>query len=294
MPTILHRQVVVVGSACFAVGWLFGQGDPSIVRAQVHASAPAFPMTARMGANIYLQRSAEFRACCYQIYKSAQVRLEAILCQPGIRQARPAVIMDLDETVVDNSAFQTFLYQNQLEYSDELWAEYEKNYPQDVGLIPGAKQFIDAAEAQGVAVVFISNRTVAFQTSTESALDRLGIKTAKLPGRLLLKPQGGNSDKTARRGAAAAQFNIVMLFGDNLRDFSEKFVAPKLSSSALPDDYLKAIAQREAVMENERYHWGVDWFVLPNPVYGEWDKLIGTDPKALLQPTTMKRRPMNP
>src|SRR5262249_10143901 len=161
-----------------------------------------------------------YRACCYGIYKSAALRLEATLAAARPKPARPAIVMDLDETVLDNSAFQTFLYKYNLEYSDKLWADYEENYPQDVTLIPGAKQFIDKAETLGVAMVFISNRSELYTKSTKAALQRLGINVGGLADRLYLKPKDGSSDKSARREAVAARYNVLMYFGDNLRDFS--------------------------------------------------------------------------
>jgi acid phosphatase len=245
-------------------------------------------MSARLGGNVYLQASAEYRACCYGIYKCAALRLEALLQASRPKPANPAVIMDLDETVLDNSAFQTFLYKNNLEYTDALWADYEENYPQDVTLIPGAKQFIERAEALAVTVVFISNRSEGYKESTVNALQRLGVGGTKPQGRLYLKPTDGSSDKSARREEAAARYNVLMYFGDSLRDFSESFAAKKLPRDAAPEDFVKAIKLREALADDARSHWGLDWFVLPNPVYGEWDKLIGPDPKAILHPTTMK------
>ena len=97
-----------------------------------NVDAPVFPMEARLGANVYLQTSAEYRACCYQIYTCAALRLENLLETKCPKPTNPAVVMDLDETVFDNSAFQTFLYKTKQEYTDALWDDYEENYPQDV------------------------------------------------------------------------------------------------------------------------------------------------------------------
>ena len=244
-------------------------------------------MLTRLGGNFYLQTSAEYRACCYTIYKCAEFRLETILEKERHNLMKPAIVMDLDETVFDNSAFQTFLYMNNLEYTNELWADYEENYPQDVTLIPGAKQFIEKAESLGVTVIFISNRSKSYIQSTESAIEKLGISTTGLAERLFLKRKGESSDKSSRREAVAAKYNILMYFGDNLRDFSESFAAKKLDYDDISDEYLKAIEQRKSLADNAVCHWGVDWFVLPNPVYGEWEKLIDPNFTAILHPTSM-------
>ena len=150
----------------------------------------------------------------------------------------PAVVMDLDETVLDNSAFQTFLYKNHLEYSEELWADYEENNQQDVTLDSRAKHFIDRASTLGVMVVFISNRSEAFRQSTKGVLERLlGTDPTGPINRLYLQAADGSSDKSSRREEVAARYNVLMYFGDNLRDFSESFCAEtstKPDSSGLP------------------------------------------------------------
>jgi len=292
MRRVSECTLMFACAACLIVGWLLGNLAPLGVLADEtpakKAETLAFPMASRVGSNIYLQTSAEYRACCTGIYKAAELRLESMLAAPSAKWARPAVVMDMDETVFDNSAFQTFLYRNNLEYTDPLWADYEENYPQDVTLIPGAKRFIEKAESLGVTVVYISNRSELFKKSTQTALEKNGINTDKLSTRIFLKPKDGTSDKSARREAASARYNVLLYFGDNLRDFSEGFVADKLSKDATPEDCLAAIRKRSALVDDAFCHWGVDWFVLPNPVYGEWDKLIGPDPKAIMHPTSMQ------
>ena len=200
----------------------------------------------------------------------------------------PAVIMDLDETVLDNSAFESFLYENNLEYSDDLWEIYERDYPGEVRLVPGAKQFIKKAEDRGVTVIFISNRLEENCGSTVNALTRLGISTKGIGQRLLLKKRVASSDKTSRRETVAAQYNVFLVFGDNMRDFSETFIAKKLTENDGADAHDKAIASRFRLVDDAACHWGIDWFVLPNPGYGEWEKLIRNEPMKRLRPSGLK------
>ena len=227
MKPTTRGSLVVVGSSCLLIGWLAGNFGLTTLWAEstpAKAELPAFPMSARTGANIYLQTAAEYRACCHTVYTGAELRLEAMLREMTPKPSNPAVVMDLDETVLDNSAFQTFLYKNHLEYSDELWADYEENNQQDVTLIPGAKHFIDRASTLGVMVVFISNRSEAFRQSTKGVLERLlGTDPTGPINRLYLQAADGSSDKSSRREEVAARYNVLMYFGDNLRDFSESF-----------------------------------------------------------------------
>src|SRR5262245_25011890 len=124
-----NLKVPAAGCLCFAAGWLANAFAPVALSADPppakHASAPAFPMAARLGCNIWQQTSAEYRACCMTVYKSAELRLDTLL--KASRPPQPAVVMDLDETVMDNGAVQTFLHRNKLEYSDEIWDDYEAN-----------------------------------------------------------------------------------------------------------------------------------------------------------------------
>jgi predicted secreted acid phosphatase len=84
-----------------------------------------------------------------------------------------------------------------------------------------------------------------------------------------------------------ARYNVLMLFGDNLRDFSEVFASPDLPEGATTADYLTAIDARAAAVDDAICHWGLDWFVLPNPIYGEWEGLMGPNPSALFEPSGM-------
>src|SRR5262245_16886331 len=291
MRKMTRAKLLGACAVFFLLGVLWGSRDLGGVLAEPTTpkpAAPPLPMETMLAANVYMQTSAEYRACCLQVYKCAELRLAALLEAARPRPANPAVVMDLDETVLDNSAFQTFLYKNKLEYSEELWDVYEEKYPQDVALVPGAKGFIDKAEALGVTVVYISNRSEVYKSSTQAALGKLGVEGKNVADRLFLKPKDGSFDKSARREAVAAKYNVLLFFGDNLRDFSDTFAARKVPKDANTEDYLQAISLRKASADEAACHWGVDWFVLPNPVYGEWEKLTGPDPRAVLRPTSME------
>jgi len=236
-----------------------------------------FRMEMRLGSNLYMQTAAEYRACCLTVFESAKRRLDAI---DAGKLKNAAVVLDLDETVLDNQAFESYLHRQSLEYTDDRWFVYESQFPGETRLVPGAKAFIDHAKQLGVTPVFISNRNVKYAEATAKAMRDLGIDPEPVADRLWLKDK--LSDKTDRREAVAKKFRVVMWVGDNLRDFAEQdFLAGK-------GDPAQAIAARNAAVDRAGPHWGDDWFVLPNPAYGEWDKLIATDPYGKLRPTAMK------
>ena len=238
--------------------------------------------------NVYLQTSAEYRACCLGIYAAAAYRLEELLEDLEPEPACPAVVMDLDMTVLDVSSFQTYLYVNGLEYTPELWVEYERDGMESVRLVPGAKRFIERAEALGVTVVYLSNRNEVTREFTVAALERLGVDVEGIEERIYLKPTGASSDKSPRRDALAARHNVLVCLGDNLRDFSEIFKPARLLEDATAEDYRRAIEDRAAAADDAACHWGVDWFVLPNPIYGEWEKLVSPTAEEILQPSFME------
>jgi 5'-nucleotidase (lipoprotein e(P4) family) len=247
------------------------------------------PVRGSLTANIYNQTAAEYRACCRTIYTAAGYRLEELMEEADPPPVRPAVVMDLDETVLDISSFQTFLYENGLSYTSELWSIYEREGVEEVLLVPGAGEFIRSAEALGVSVVYLSNRNRANQKYTIATLERLGLDTDGIVDRLYLRPDGASSDKSPRRDAIVARHNVLMIFGDNLRDFSEVFAPVRLAGDATTEDYLRAIGARDAAVDAAACHWGVDWFVLPNCMYGEWEKLVPPDPVDIMRPTNMAR-----
>jgi 5'-nucleotidase (lipoprotein e(P4) family) len=247
--------------------------------------APPNPQERGIDANLWMQTSGEYRACCLQAYNWAQERLrQKVKSLP--KEGKPlAVVMDLDETVFDNGGYQTWLLQSGKPFTLASWKEWEKNHYQEVRLVPGARAFIESAEFAGVTVVYLSNRTEENRAYTIKALEHVKLDTENIKQRLLLDT--GTSDKTDRRKEAAEKYRVLMLFGDNLRDFSEVFKAPKVN----PGDkagQTEAISQRKQKVDQYQARWGDDWIILPNPAYGEWTKLVGSRPFANLQPTTMK------
>src|SRR5262249_31243158 len=149
--------------------------------------------------------------------------------------------------------------------------------------------FITTAEQLGVTVVFISNRKEKVKEATVQALKNNGVNTKDIDGRILLRQD--KDDKTARRKEAAAKFRVLAFAGDNLRDFSEDFVVPKLEYEDRVGQE-KAIAERYVKVDRAAYHWGADWFILPNPVYGEWQAALGkTNQWDKLRPTRVQAVP---
>ena len=166
-------------------------------------------------ADLWVQTSAEYVACCLQTYQLAGEHLEHEMARLHAEQARqaadlptlpPAVIMDLDETVLDNATFQTFLYDSGQNYADDLFIKFVSDNRKSIRLVPGAKDFIDHAEALGVTVSYITNREEPLRQATIETLAQWGINVRGLDdpkGVRLLLAAHGESIKKPRRDLVA-------------------------------------------------------------------------------------------
>jgi acid phosphatase len=260
-------------------------GSPPRVCGQESSQAPLrseTPAFRGLDANLYLQTSAEYRAVCLQTFQWAMVRLKQALATAPQDGRRPVVVMDLDETVIDNGGFQSWLLRSGLAYEQAFFDRWEMYGGDQVELIPGAKQFILEVERLGVGVVHISNRNDRFREATKTTLQRLGIP---IQSDRDLKLSTVTSDKTARRQEVESQDNgrILLLVGDNLRDFDDRFRFQTLAVDAQASEIAAAIDARKRLVDSAAANWGSKWIVLPNPAYGEWTKPLGRGNRDLAQ-----------
>ena len=248
----------------------YGQ-DGAVPLGGVRSDVPAYRS---LDSNLYIQTSAEYRAACYQAFQLATLRLQQALQASQPNGLPPAVILDLDETVLDNRGFQNWMLQNSIAFDQAWFDRWEQSGGDEVTLIPGAKEFIALAKQSGVKVVFISNRNERFREYTKATLQRLGIG---IINESELKLSTSTSDKTARRAEVAQRDNchVLLNIGDNLRDFDETFRFPSLPASATTAERLAAIANRQKQVDETQASFGTKWIILPNPAYGEWTKPLG-------------------
>src|SRR5262245_22240815 len=197
------------------------QPDPAADTPRAPAAfLPEVPTYRGLDSNLYMQTAAEYRACCYQAYNLATLRLRERYAELKDNGKKLAVVMDLDETVLDNSGFQAMQLRSGLAYDPRLWDIWEEKHGDLVRLIPGARDFIHELEKLGVTVFYIGNRDDKFRKATTAMMERLQIpiKDAKQ-----LKLKTKTSDKSARRKEVEAEHTVLLFVGDNLRDFDEQF-----------------------------------------------------------------------
>jgi 5'-nucleotidase (lipoprotein e(P4) family) len=219
-------------------------------------------------ATLYVQKSAEFYSNSIGIYNSAMDKLPALVEDKnytaaleqtsGFSGKPPAVILDIDQTVLDNIAYQARLIENGKYYPDgwDAWCMEEKAY-----YIPGVEQFLAFATSLGVEVFFVTNRTANLEEATRNNLEKLGFSFSTKLDQLLMKDEKPEwtSDKTSRRQLIANDYRIVMMIGDNFGDF----VSLDVNRSSTE--------QRNDVAKTYNEMWGHSWFMLANPTYGDWE-----------------------
>lgn len=220
-----------------------------------------------LNAVLWMQTAAEYRAAASGTYRAAEANLLRALNDanwtaaaeqsPPYKDLPPAIIADLDETVLDNSVFQARLTAKAKAFTDENWSEWVAEH--SAGLVPGAREFLMFAAANGVVPFYITNRVCQPEKAEDPTVKVL--RAHMLPfhaSRLLCKTAG--SDKAPRREQVTRTHRVLLLIGDDLNDFL-----------ALP---LKVEARHKAI-EAYRRHWGERWFMLPNPTYGSWERSVG-------------------
>lgn len=239
------------------------------------AAAPATESNAYYGqetiqALAWRQTSVEYRALATQAYADATRSLDAALADPTWNALdgdapltpglRPAVILDVDDTCVDNSAYEAQLFQAKLVHSEERFEAFVRSGA--VSAIPGAKAFLDYAVAHGVDVFYVTNQNARLESATRRNLQTLGLPLDATRDNLLTaqeRPDWG-SDKTSRRQFVAQDHRVILLLGDDFNDF--------VNANG------KSLTERRALFDRYADRFGTKWFVIPNPVYGSWERAV--------------------
>jgi|ERR1041384_2484002 5'-nucleotidase (lipoprotein e(P4) family) len=226
-----------------------------IAPAQQPSPAPA-DNEYQVGAILWAQSSGEARALYYQAYTLARMMLDEDLKTKHKDKRKRAVVVDVDETILDNSPFQAGLVKARKEYSQQDWAAWTS--AAQAAALPGAVEFLRYADAKGVRVFYITNRKIEEKEGTTKNLKQAGFPNVT-DETLLLRTD--TSSKEPRRQKVAEQYRIVLLMGDNLNDFAEVFEK-------------KTVAERLAAVEQNKDQFGTHFIVLPNAMYGDWESAI--------------------
>lgn len=233
-----------------------------------------------LNAALWTQSSAEYPAIARQTYRLARVNLDQALADPRWTAALeqtgdaaalpPAIIADLDETILDNTSYEVRIIRRLGSYAPESFADWcrEVNAP----AIPGAREFLDYTAAHGVAVFYYSARKASLRECTTRNLRYLQLPFPD-ETRLLLADGVSKSEYRAR---LAGQYRILLLLGDNLEDF----VSGSMTGSSIRNELATRYSER----------WGREWIVLPNPMYGHWEAAAYGFDYRLPRPEQLRRK----
>ena len=219
---------------------------------------------------LWIQTAAEYEALTHQAYNtSARLMTFALRDsswtasleqEAAYGELPPAIILDVDETVLDNSFYEARGIVDNAGFDPDTWNAWVREMKAEA--IKGAVSLTTQARDLDVAVFYITNRSAEVQQATEENLREQGFPVSD--GSVM--SNGGQpewtSAKTVRRQLVADDYRVLMMFGDDLNDF--------VPARGLTTE------QREALVQDHSNMWGYKWFVFPNPNYGSWERALYT------------------
>jgi acid phosphatase len=232
---------------------------------------------------LWVKHAAEYRALTMQVYQAATLALPGFVDDrswtvvpgnPDSRDLPPAVILDVDETVVSNVDFQLNFEPPVTQLKIDTWNRENEATP-----VPGVADFVRAARSAGVSVFFVTNRPCEqvaslpgecpYRDTIIADLGELGIETD--PEFVLLSNERGwNREKLPRRQHIAETHRVIMLIGDDLGDF-----VPCVRTKTYPPCTEPATAaSRQQLVADHAHLWGNGFYVLPNPMHGSLVKTM--------------------
>lgn len=239
-----------------------------LLHAGLAMAADPSPVNDNLNAVLWDQTSVEAQANAIAIFALAQARLDEALVDKswtaapvqqtgGFADLPPAVILDVDDTLLNTSRYQAWNVKAGTSFTAASWTQYVKAKLDTP--IAGAVKFTQYAASKGVVVFYVTNRTVEEKQSTVELMRSLGFPFRDGGDTMLAlkeRPEW-TSAKGTRREFVAKTNRILLMLGDNFGDFT--------------DAYKGSVAERQAAFDAARAHWGHDWLMLANPTYGSFE-----------------------
>lgn len=194
--------------------------------------------------------SAEYYALCIQAYNMAKLKIDKALITSSKEPL--AIIADIDETVLNNLPYNEMLIETGESFSQKTWSEWVNN--QEATPIPGALDFFNYVEDQDIEIIYLSNRRVENYEPTKANLISAGFPFDDQTI-MLLRDKDGN--KESRRKQLSG-YNVVLILGDNLSDFNERF-------------YKKSNESRIEGVNSLQQMFADQYILFPNLIYGTWE-----------------------
>jgi 5'-nucleotidase (lipoprotein e(P4) family) len=265
----MTTKKLLLTAPCISITLLLALWSPLTAKMQTAAEADN---EYQIGAVLWQQSRGEVSALQYQAYSLARLMYDRDI-RVNRRLKRPrAVVVDVDETVLDNSRYQATAIVNHQEFDSKSWTDWCNRA--EATAIPGAVEFLNYAAHHGARVFYVTNRS-----ETEKAGTIRNLKQAGFPGVTdeTVVVRENESSKEARRQHISQRYRIVLLCGDNLADFSSVFDG-------------KTPEVRAAAVLQARQKFGTQFIVLPNPMYGDWEEALYGYSELSEQAKAAKRR----
>ncbi|MEO1201141.1 MAG: HAD family acid phosphatase [Pseudomonadota bacterium] len=230
----------------------------------------------------WVKSAAEYRAITRQVYAAAGDDLAGFVADPNwsalpwqsdAGELPPAVILDVDETVVSNVDFQLVFERPFANWKLEQWASETTATP-----VQGVVEFVAEARRQGVTVFFVTNRPCEpkpgnddpcpQRQTTIDGIGEVGIQTDAAHV-FLSEERGWTREKITRREHIGQNYRVLMLIGDDFGDFVP-CVRKKIRA---PCTVPATAASRAAALDEYDRYWGRGWYILPNPMHGSWTSI---------------------
>jgi 5'-nucleotidase (lipoprotein e(P4) family) len=237
---------LLTGASACATGTMPATRQPAPAATPAAAQVP--------GGIRWFAAAAEQRAVYVQTYRYATATLERLA--QGRTAGSWAVILDADETVIDNSPYEIQQARLGVPYDSVSWDAWVKRGA--ARALPGAVEFTSRARALGGRVVIVTNRDSMYCDVTRENILRVGVPADEV----LCRTDRVSGSKDPRFAAVQSgsapstlpPLDVLMWVGDNIQDF------PHLSQSlrTAPDSALAGFGER--------------YIVLPNPMYGSWER----------------------
>ncbi|HLM01540.1 MAG TPA: 5'-nucleotidase, lipoprotein e(P4) family [Pyrinomonadaceae bacterium] len=215
----------------------------------------------QVGAILFMQKAAEYRALAYQAFNVAQMQLDADekdrkKLPKAERRKQRAVVVDVDETVLDNSPAQVVQVKKRLPFIQENWTAWVNM--RKAKAIPGAVDFLNYASRRRARIFYVTNRIGIEKQPTIDNLKAVGFPDVSDETVLVRTAESG---KEARRQSIMQKYRIAVLIGDNLDDLANVFER-------------KPVDARFAEVDKLRETFGRRFIVLPNAMYGSWESAV--------------------
>jgi acid phosphatase len=226
-----------------------------VVLGGVLGGCAAPPPDERLHSTLWVQTSAEYGIATTQVYRMAAEQLDTAIEAPAHSALDfgddpaglpMAIVIDVDDTVLDNSGHTARAILSRQGFNRESWRAWveEASAP----AVPGAIEYLQHAADRGVVVIYLTNRHAPMRDGVDLLMTRR-------------KEPGWTRDKSGRRRVAARRYRVLQVVGDDLADFIR-----------LPEGVNDE--QRVELARQQEDRWGTEWFMLPNPIYGSWEQAL--------------------